>query len=95
MINNLAQFKRAMKVGVKVEFTCGLKEVGNRPVVSYVVRTCKKAQSNAFALDNHPYAIEEGALSWLYYPKAKDIKFKNGIMYVESNGAKLTYKILN
>jgi hypothetical protein len=68
LINNLSQFKKAMVVGSKWNFI----DSRNSEVVT--VRTCLVSNSNSFALDNHHSQYKAG-VSWLEYPKAKEIIF--------------------
>lgn len=70
IIKNLSQLKKAMQVGRKVRFTNV-----NQGVEMTAIRECKIAQKDSFALDNSPFFDDKNKISWLYYPKAKDIQF--------------------
>jgi hypothetical protein len=70
-MNNLSQFKKRLKVGVKLETT-------HTKLGSFGVRPVSIVQSNSFALTtvkNLPDGGTETVNSWCQYPKASDIEF--------------------
>jgi translation initiation factor 2B subunit (eIF-2B alpha/beta/delta family) len=71
-MNNLSQFKKAIKVGSKVECILNV----YKPELQNTVREVVKVQTNGY------YALVNDKKSWLEYPKASDCIVKDDILYI-------------